>query len=33
MRYSPKQREETRARIISSARKLFNRFGFDAVDD
>ena len=31
MRYSPKQREETRARIISSARKLFNRFGFDAV--
>ena len=31
MRYSPKQREETRARIIISARKLFNRFGFDAV--
>jgi AcrR family transcriptional regulator len=31
MRYSPGRREETRSRIIRTARKLFNRFGFDLV--
>jgi AcrR family transcriptional regulator len=31
MPYSPNHREETKARIVSSARKLFNRFGFDGV--
>jgi AcrR family transcriptional regulator len=29
--YPPNHRRETRARIVVSARKLFNRFGFDAV--
>jgi TetR/AcrR family transcriptional repressor of nem operon len=31
MPYPPGHRDETKARIVSSARKLFNRFGFDAV--
>jgi TetR/AcrR family transcriptional repressor of nem operon len=31
MPYSPTHRDETRARIVDSARKLFNRFGFDGV--
>jgi TetR/AcrR family transcriptional repressor of nem operon len=31
MRYSPAHRIETKARIVLSARKLFNRFGFDGV--
>ncbi len=31
MPYPPNHRPETRARIILSARKLFNRFGFDGV--
>jgi len=29
--YSPNHRLKTRARIVVSARKLFNRFGFDGV--
>jgi TetR/AcrR family transcriptional regulator, transcriptional repressor for nem operon len=29
--YPPNHRPETRARIVLSARKLFNRFGFDGV--
>jgi TetR/AcrR family transcriptional regulator, transcriptional repressor for nem operon len=29
--YPPNRRQETRARIVLSARKLFNRFGFDRV--
>jgi TetR/AcrR family transcriptional repressor of nem operon len=29
--YSPNHRLKTRARIVVSARKLFNRFGFDSV--
>jgi TetR/AcrR family transcriptional repressor of nem operon len=31
MPYSPNHRLETKARIVLSARKLFNRFGFDGV--
>jgi len=31
MPYPPGHREETRAKIIRSARKLFNRRGFDRV--
>jgi|SRR5258708_4317012 AcrR family transcriptional regulator len=31
MPYPPSHRQETRARIVLSARKLFNRFGFDRV--
>lgn len=31
MPYPPNHRPETRARIVLSARKLFNRFGFDGV--
>jgi TetR/AcrR family transcriptional regulator, transcriptional repressor for nem operon len=31
VRYPPNHGDETKARIVSSARKLFNRFGFDAV--
>ena len=31
MRYSPAHRIETKAKIVLSARKLFNRFGFDGV--
>ena len=31
MPYPPNRRPETRARIVLSARKLFNRFGFDGV--
>ena len=31
MPYPPNHRQETRARIILSARKLFNLFGFDGV--
>lgn len=31
MPYPPNHRLETRARIVLSARKLFNRFGFDGV--
>src|SRR5258707_11251777 len=31
MRYPPTHRDDTRRRIIESARKLFNRFGFDKV--
>src|SRR5258708_6420040 len=31
MRYSPSHRDETRAKIVRSARKLFNRFGYDGV--
>jgi AcrR family transcriptional regulator len=31
MPYASNHREETKARIVASARKLFNRFGFDAV--
>lgn len=31
MPYSPNHRLKTRARIVVSARKLFNRFGFDGV--
>lgn len=31
MPYPPNHRRKTRARIVLSARKLFNRFGFDGV--
>jgi AcrR family transcriptional regulator len=31
MRYPSSRKEESKARIVRSARKLFNRFGFDAV--
>jgi TetR/AcrR family transcriptional repressor of nem operon len=31
MPYPPNHRPETKARIVLSARKLFNRFGFDGV--
>jgi len=31
MRYPPTHRDDTRRKIIHSARKLFNRFGFDKV--
>ena len=31
MSYPPEHRVETRNRIIRSARRLFNRLGFDAV--
>jgi len=31
MRYSPSHRDVTKAKIVRSARKLFNRFGFDGV--
>jgi TetR/AcrR family transcriptional regulator, transcriptional repressor for nem operon len=31
MRYSPRHRDETKAKIVRCARKLFNRFGFDGV--
>jgi AcrR family transcriptional regulator len=31
MRYPPSRKNESRSRIVRSARKLFNRFGFDAV--
>jgi TetR/AcrR family transcriptional repressor of nem operon len=31
MPYPPNHRSETRAKIVLSARKLFNRFGFDGV--
>src|SRR5882724_4779903 len=31
MPYPPNHRPQTRARIVLSARKLFNRFGFDGV--
>jgi TetR/AcrR family transcriptional repressor of nem operon len=31
MRYRPSRKDESRARIVRSARKLFNRCGFDAV--
>jgi TetR/AcrR family transcriptional regulator, transcriptional repressor for nem operon len=31
MRYPSSRKDESRARIVASARKLFNRLGFDAV--
>jgi TetR/AcrR family transcriptional repressor of nem operon len=31
MRYPSSRKDESKARIVRSARKLFNRFGFDAV--
>jgi hypothetical protein len=31
MPYPPGQREEIKNKIVQSARKLFNRFGFDGV--
>ena len=31
MPYSPQHREKTRARIVESARMLFNRHGFEDV--
>src|SRR5882757_9244253 len=31
MPYPPGHRDETKARIVRSARKLFNRFGFDGA--
>jgi AcrR family transcriptional regulator len=31
MRYPPGRRDESRSKIVRSARRLFNRFGFDAV--
>jgi AcrR family transcriptional regulator len=31
MRYPSSRKDESRAKIVRSARKLFNRFGFDAV--
>ena len=31
MPYSPEHKEQTRARIVETARKLFNRHGFDGV--
>jgi TetR/AcrR family transcriptional regulator, transcriptional repressor for nem operon len=31
MPYPPNHRQETKARIVLSARRLFNRFGFDGV--
>jgi TetR/AcrR family transcriptional regulator, transcriptional repressor for nem operon len=31
MRYPPGRKDESRSKIVRSARRLFNRFGFDAV--
>src|SRR6478735_1395335 len=31
MPYPPNHRQETKAKIVLSARRLFNRFGFDGV--
>jgi len=31
MPYAPEHKEQTRARIVECARRMFNRHGFDAV--